>query len=199
MSTATLTPDTHNPYETPKADLIERRTKEGALPLFVVSTNKLLLMYILTAGLYGVVWYYQHYRAIKQSTGESLWPVARAIFVVFFTHNLFKRIHNEATAQQVNVGWNHSMLATVLVGIYLISYVAGEISPWLYLASLALYIVMAAILVKVQKTANAIQNDEHGSHNSRITLLNVFWIIVGLFLWLGLVTQALFLSGVITL
>ncbi len=185
MPTASSSYALDNPYQAPTAELIKKRTDEDTLPLFVVSTTKLFTMFVLTMGLYGLVWYYQHYKEIKQATGASLWPVPRAIFALFFTHNLFKRIHNEATSQNIPVKWSHTLLATAMVAMYLISYFAGDVSDIIYLVSYAFVPVMAFILVKVQRTANATQDDPDGSDNNSVTFLNVLWVALGLVLWLA--------------
>ncbi|HWR95878.1 MAG TPA: hypothetical protein VN248_04015, partial [Arenimonas sp.] len=63
-----------------------------AAPFYVVSLQKLVLLQVLTFGFYGILWFYWHFRRLKEYYRDDSWPVMRSIFAVFFTHTLFRDI-----------------------------------------------------------------------------------------------------------
>jgi hypothetical protein len=56
---------------------------------FDVSVVKLVVMSIVTFGLYEIYWFYKQWQARKES-GQDVLPLPRAIFAVLFAHALFK-------------------------------------------------------------------------------------------------------------
>ena len=112
-------------YKTPQAELTVSDVHEQAESQFyIVSNTKFLLLYFFTLGLYTVYWFYRNWSLYKQSTGESMWPVMRGIFSIFFTHSLFRRVDERLQAQAIDYHWAPAMLATV----YVVSAVVANIS-----------------------------------------------------------------------
>ncbi len=179
-----------NPYHPPEAELQDSSNSVGNdQAFFIVSTRKLFLMFVLTLGLYVVVWFYHHFKRIKQSAGEPTWPVARAIFYVFFTHSLFKRIHHAASSNGIRTDWAHFWYASAFVLLSVIGGIShrSNASGWLEILWLVLIPFSVWILVKVQATSNTVLGDPRGQANHRLTALNYIWIVVGLVAWLGAV------------
>jgi len=184
-------------YQAPSAELVNARSAEDGLPLFIVSTRKLFWMYTLTFGLYGLVWFYQHYKSIKKHNGSSIWPVSRAIFSGFFAHNLFRQIHENASTVGITAAWSHTSLATAYVVMYVLSGVIDNISEIAGLITLAFVPIIAYILGQVQATANESQNDADGTANSRFTLFNYMWSLLGVAIWLLVFLGAAMILGII--
>ena len=183
-----------NPYQAPESELIQ---SDATTPLFVVSTKKLFILYITTFGMYGFVWFYQHYKEIRISSGSGIQPALRSLFSIFFAHNLFKRIHTAAKAEGAPANWSHMALATAYVAIGILWTFGDLIAEMAILMGFVYIPLTAYILCQVQATANAMQNDDRGTRNARFTILNILWSFVGLLAWLVMLIFAAELSGLI--
>ena len=51
---------------------------------YPVSTMKLVVLSILTGGIYEIYWFYKNWKWIKRRDGSSIWPFARGLFSVLF-------------------------------------------------------------------------------------------------------------------
>lgn len=65
----------------------ECAARSGPQRYYVVPPTRVVALYVLTAGSYGLWWFYKNWSAIKRRDGSSIWPAARAIFgpVSFFS------------------------------------------------------------------------------------------------------------------
>lgn len=177
-------------YAQPKSDpLPEAHQQQESNGLYVVSPRKFWIMLVTTLGIYQIYWFYRHWAAQKKSTGESMWPGLRALFSIFFTHSLFRRIHaaNDFKTAQL------SGLATCFVLLSIIESVISRMSfndvgsPWTDLIEFALVPLCGMCLVPAQKQANAACGDPDGSTNNKLMAANVVWMLIGLIIWgLGL-------------
>ncbi len=177
-------------YRTPESDLTLPRDKTAKF--YLVSEFKLMLLYFATLGFYGIYWFYRHWKQFKGATEQSLWPVPRAIFSIFFAHALFRRI-DDAVDPGLDVEWRPQTLAT----LYVIFAIIGNLSDrlpqigldfeWVLVASLAALLMIAYVLYRAQAVANLACGDAHGRSNARITLTNVIWILLGLLFWLAVI------------
>jgi len=180
-------------YKTPQADLTGAETDSQVdSQFYVVSNTKFLLLYFFTLGLYTVYWFYRNWSLYKQSTGESMWPVMRGIFSIFFTHSLFKRVDERLQAQTVAYHWTPTILATVYVVSAVVANISDRLSmknigtPVTDFLGLLLLVTAGWALYKGQGAINTACNDPAGSSNSTITVANLVWIILGALFW-GLV------------
>lgn len=58
----------------------------------LISQNKFILLNVLTLGLYGIWWMYKSWRFFKERDGSDIMPVARTVFAIFYSYELFERI-----------------------------------------------------------------------------------------------------------
>ena len=65
---------------------------------FLVGTTKLAVMSIATLNLYEIYWFYRHWKAVREHTGEEIKPFWRAFFAPLFCYSLFHRINDSARA-----------------------------------------------------------------------------------------------------
>lgn len=186
----------NNVYEPPKANLLVHENQSNQF--FVVSRRKFWILYISTFSLYQLYWFYQHWLHEKVKTQASFWPLARAIFMEFFTHALFKRFAQadnqpaEGLKQQSN---RLSVYATLFVILSVFGYFLESIFPWLSSSmAMVVYIFMvpieALLLFKGQAVANSISGDALGAQNHRLTAMNYVFIVLGLLIWLIVLTDA---------
>ena len=178
-----------NPYQAPAADLVDSNSAVDN-ELFVVSTKKLFILYTATFGLYGLVWFYHHFKLSKGISNFSIGALLKSLFSIFFAHGLFKKVHQSGAASGEPANWSHFTLATAYVLIVILSNVGELVSDLFMFATFFLVPGTAYILCKVQATANVSQNDEDGSKNSRFTVPNILWSLVGSVGWLALIAVA---------
>ena len=162
---------------------------------FPVSEGKLITLYILSFGLYGFYWFYKNWQLQQPKMEKKISPMLRAIFSIFFTHSLFKRIAARAEDLDQEHRFNANILATLFVGTVIVSnlldrssmnsgMMAGLTSNSVIITSLILFFVSAYPLVRVQATINRINNDMLGYLNHKYSLWNYLLIALGVILWL---------------
>src|SRR6185369_6011196 len=110
-----------NPYAAPATAQLEASAATEKLPYFyVVSPTKLFALYVCTFGLYGIYWMYQHWATFRRATRQAMWPVARAIFSLFFFHYLYAEIDQRLRRLKISYVWDPSTLATLTVILTLV-------------------------------------------------------------------------------
>lgn len=178
-------------YKSPEAVTLDVAA-EGAegKEFFSVSLAKLKVMYILTLGMYSLVFFFQNWKIQKARHQLKVIPVLRAIFSIFFTHSLFARISDTAKQRGIEHGSSFKTQATIFVACMVISALLGRIEPKgadymiVTLISIALTLIALVPLVTVQKTVLKINGEEDAPENSDFTVYNWIWIFLGVILWL---------------
>ena len=181
-------------------------SEEHQIAYFPVSEGKFITLYILSFGLYGVYWFYKNWKLQESKMDKKIYPVWRAIFSIFFTHALFKRIDQSASHLEKQHKFNANALATFFVAAIIVSNIlenlAGNSGALLNISgnsiiiiSLALFLVSTYPMVKVQATVNRINNDMLGYLNHKYSLWNYVLITLGLLIWimiaLGLLAESM--------
>lgn len=182
----------HDPYTPPAAvveDLLPDEPRQA--PFYVVSMPKLVVLFVCTLGLYQLFWFYMHWRHWKAGRNETIWPVARAIFALFYTHALARRIRATLAARGLPAHRATAALATLYVVATALDWGSALAWPWISSripaewiwigewGSLLLMPVVGTCLVGLQRVANAACGDPHGRTNRRLTLANLAWIVLG--------------------
>ena len=178
------------------AELVPDGPAESTLPsaevqrFYVVSMPKFWIMYLGTFGFYGIYWNYRHWAHYKQATNGDLWPVMRAIFSVFFTHELFRAIDDRLKRQNISRAWSPEGLATTVVVLLLLGSVCDRLSfknigsPYTDYIALGTMPLLAYFRHYAQQAANAACNDPAGQGNARCTIANFIWLALGGIFWL---------------
>ena len=177
-------------YKPPKADLIDSKSSaETGNKYYVVSNKKFLLLYISTLGLYGIYWFYKNWSQYNKSTGDSVWPVMRCIFSIFFTHSLFRNVASSLRGNSITYSWSPEILANVYVISSIVANISNRLSvnnigsPATDLLGFMFAYTAGWAIYRAQFAINAACNDPHGESNANITPANVIWIILGVLLW----------------
>ena len=91
---------------------------EVGIEYFSVSTGKLVVMTIVTFGLYQVYWFYKNWRAVKKQGGENISPIWRSWFAIFYSDSIFNRIFISAR----NFGYKKedSLFLAIFYAIFLL-------------------------------------------------------------------------------
>ena len=73
---------------------------------FLITTDKFILLSILTLGMYPFWWTYKAWRFFKQKDELDIYPFARALFTIFYLYSLFEMI--QAYADSTNYSKRYS-------------------------------------------------------------------------------------------
>ncbi len=178
-----------NVYQAPQANLIIDQEKDDHM-FYVVSPKKFWVLFIATLGMYMIYWFYKNWSQYKKATGDNSWPVARAIFNIFFTHALFRKINNKLKEKNIESDWKHAWLATLYVVITILDRVldrlagkgVSEVASVLF--SLLSIPLIGWIFYQAQLRINLACESPNGEDNSNFSAANIIWIILGALLWL---------------
>lgn len=110
------------PKEMPKPlnDIGIPKAKSSGTKYFCVSFGKLLIMTVLTLGIYPIYWFYKNWKAIKIQENENLHPLWRAWFWGIYSYSLFKRILDSSEKQGYNDTYGAATLyVTFILGVLL--------------------------------------------------------------------------------
>jgi len=179
---------------------------ESSLEYFPVSEGKLMTLYILSFGLYGIYWFYKNWKLQQPKMDKKIFPLLRAIFSIFFTHSLFNRINKSAEHLEQKHKFNANLLATFFVAAVVIGNLLDRISAstgvlenlsnnTIIISSLVIFLLSAYPLAAVQATVNRINNDMLGYLNHKYSMWNYLLIAFGVIIWvmlaLGLLADSL--------
>mgnify|MGYP001812764766 FL=1 len=189
-------------------------------PLFAVSEGKLLTLYLLSFGLYGVYWFYKNWQLQQPTMDKKIYPLLRAIFSIFFTHSLFKRINQQALKLEKKHRFNANLMATLYVVTIVLSHLIDRLSVagddatagmgivlhdalsanTLIIISVSTFLLSAFPLLQVQATANRINDDILGYLNHKYSVWNYILIATGSLFWvmlgLGILANSMGLTQV---
>ena len=177
-----------NIYKTPESNVAQKEPKNPGF--YVISRNKFLILFISTLGMYRLYWFYKNWSLYKKSSGESMWPIMRAFFSIFFTHSLFKLLDEKSKQIDHTYKWSPSGMATIYVLFAILENVFNALSrqsigePFIDFISLITFPITGWPLYKAQISANIACNDPAGEGNSQLSPVNYVWIILGIILWL---------------
>ncbi len=188
-----------NPYIAPTSELEMASAHPNAIgtEFYVVSIKKFLWLFVATFGIYALYWHYKQWEQYRRFHNEKMWPIARAIFAIFFIHKLTRNIDDCLRDNKTPYDWSPSAIATAYVVLSLVSNASNKIpdnvSPWLDLLPLVILAALAWLLMKVQHGANLACAQPDGESNARFTAANWVWLVLGAIFWL------FFLVGIVLL
>jgi len=184
-------------YAPPQAQLAT--ASDVQRPFYVVSKTKFMTLFMLTFGLYLLYWAYKNWQQFKQASGQPMWPIARAMLMLFYTHALYREANTLIKKSGRRYDWLPWNLATQFVVMLLISKgLDGMVKrntgyPLTDIASLALLPIQALVTFKGQRGLNEAAGDPLGASNDRLTPLNYVVMVPGVLVW------ALMLYGLLLL
>jgi GYF domain 2 len=164
-------------------------------PLFLhISVARLILMSIVSFGLYDNYWMYKNWRYIKERDNMNIRPFWRGFFGVFYCHSLLRRIYNDKEARSIQVpSFSPDVLATVWVVLIVISAVVG-FTPGIIASIIGAFIPTFLCLVPIQNYVNAVsklrspRQPYYGWSSGHILCL-VLGIMIWVFIFIELITE----------
>jgi hypothetical protein len=145
-------------------------------------------LYLFTMGAYVLYWAYRHWDSQRAEINKPIWPVARSILLVFYTHSLCALISRRLEAQQ-QPAWQYGGAANWFVLLSAISLAVfvftNSDSSLLLTLALPLFLLLASLppMVAIQRQANLASLDPQGKSNSSYSGANIGWILVGVLFW----------------
>ncbi len=167
---------------------------------FSVSITKLRNLYLLTLGLYSVYWFYKHWKLQQPFMEKQIMPVARAIFSIFFTHSLARRIKTCMQKKNMPESRNLIALAILFVALVISSNIVSMMADskdapfYLHYTWLVLFYFSAYPLVEMQDKVNHLKGDPMGTINSEYSWHNIVFMVIGGFFWFILILGILAMS-----
>jgi hypothetical protein len=174
-----------NIYAAPESSLLATEAAADNHEFYVVSKKKFLALYFLTFSFYATYWHYKNWYQYKLKNNETLMPIMRGIFSIFFTHVLFSIVDMRLKDKGSALVWNPTLLAVVVVGSAIGGNIADRFSdkeigtPFTYYITLILLILRGFGLLNAQLAINESCGDPLGESNSRFTLWNYLWAVTG--------------------
>lgn len=161
----------------------------GEPPFYVVSPAKFVVLSLGTVGFYEIYWFYKNWKRYKLFSGDDVWPVPRAIFAIFFTHSLFRKVDEKLRREGRAYPWSPETCATG----YVLLAIAGRVldrlaskfvgSPLTDFASLGALGLGIVVLLQAQRAINAAAGDPEGAGNSSFGAGNIVALALGLLIW----------------
>jgi uncharacterized membrane protein len=144
----------------------------AAAPWFRVGTAKLVLMCVVTFGLYQAYWFYQQWRHV-QRRGERVQPLLRTLFAGIFCYALFRRVSTDAAERGIPRVPSALICAVAFI---LLSVAVRLPAPW---SSISLLSLLPLALVQRAASAAALAAVPTADPNTRLTPINWFGVVVG--------------------
>ena len=98
----------------------------------LLSPTKFIILSILSLGLYEIWWMYKSWKFFKEKDVLDIMPVARAIFTLLFTYQLFEKIQDFAKSN----GYASSYSSGLLFVFFVILNILGRLPEPFWLISL---------------------------------------------------------------
>lgn len=174
-----------NIYSPPAARLDdEPGVSEGNHKFYVVAPLKFWLLFIFTQGCYQLYWFYKNWSRYKTYSQESIWPVMRTIFAIFFAHSLFREVDATLVTEDRKHSWSPSLLATGYVIAAITTYVIDRMRDFVDKIALPIELfvmlpLVGYLLYRAQVAMNIACDDPSGASNAKLTWANYLWMGLG--------------------
>jgi hypothetical protein len=147
-----------NLYAPPAAVVADVPDVVEVKPFYVVGKMKFLVLFFLSLGFFQFVMYYLHWARFKRATKMRMWPIARAIFAVFFIHSLTEEVDHKLQRGDIPEDVMSENAAISL--------------------SIAMLLPLGWFLWQIQGATNAASGDSEGQSNRQLTWINWLWIVL---------------------
>ncbi len=178
-------------YHAPSANLVKEGLNQNPR-FYIVSLRKFWILFVATFSFYTLYWFYKHWSNYRVYTRVKLWPVARAVFPVFFTHSLFQKIDNAVKESEANHTWSPMAMASLYILATLFDMFSNLLTETRFSFPYDDFLFLVFIpfsgwaLHNGQKAANLACADPSGQSNDQLTAINLIWIFAFGLAWLVL-------------
>ncbi len=165
-----------NPYAAPSAPVADRdqlSPPDQSNPLFAAGVTKVIVMSLVTFGIYELYWMYRHWRLIQGRDRSDIMPFWRAVFGVIFVYPLFQRMRDDGQAHAVEGTLAAGQLATA----YILTVLTWRLpDPWWLIGFAS--VLVCGIAQRYANEVNAVAAPGH-ERNARFSGWNWFGIVAG--------------------
>lgn len=144
--------------ELPNRDL---KSAESSYHFLAISSKRLIVLSLLTLGLYVMYWFFKQWKAFQKMHGLKIYPLVRSIFQIFFCYSLFNRVLKLAKEYGYPSSYSPSILSITYIFLCLCN-VSGKLFSLSEVQANIIYLVglvgCLALLLKVQKAINFIHH-----------------------------------------
>lgn len=174
------------------------RSQDSAVFLYVPLT-RLVLLSILTGGVYDLYWIYHNWRFLMRRDRLDIRPFWRTVFCYFYVNALFNEMNADHVASRIRKAtFSPGGLAAGWIILTLISNVMSRSdNPGVGLAAFAVGMLSCIFLLPVQTYVNEV-NEALPNRPAyyRWSTGHIICIVLGVLMWLGILTQIAELAGV---
>lgn len=169
----------------------ESSVKSGHTPkFFSISSEKLMLLSVLTLNIYDLYWFYRNWKEVKESEGTHIRPFWRAFFSVFFCYGLFERVMRAAEAKGFSIRYSVSQITVAYILLAVGGNIWGRMDPLGAFIDIPIFVALLLLtplpLIYVQHAINHVDMSA-GREKPSASLTNgelFFSILGGLFVLL---------------
>jgi hypothetical protein len=150
---------------------------KGASRYHVVPVWRMVLISVLTSGLYQVYWLYKNWQQIKQADRSDIWPIVRAIFGGITYFMLLSDLNLQTARRSLH---ESELSAGIAVGYLLTSMTFRLPDPW-SLISVASVVFLVPATKRIWELSPQSARDRAGRWALRHTLITLvavpFWAL----------------------
>lgn len=153
-------------------------------PFLYISTNRLIVMSILSFNLYEAYWIYKNWRYVKERDNLNIKPFWRGIFGFFYCYGLLRRIHEDAQARAVQApAFSPGRLATGWVILMVLANAIDRV-PAMAASAISAFIPSFLFLVPVQNYINAVcsRQSPNGAYY-KWSSGHIVCLVIGIIFW----------------
>lgn len=144
---------------------------------YYVSVKKLAIMSVVTFGIYALFWFYKNWSYVNEHGKNKVMPLARSIFSPITFYDLIKEIGKAGAAQGLPCKLPAALLAIVYLVVVLLDR-SGMGDRLFSLGGLFGFLGFVPLLV-VQRYVNTLNTESPTPINSRFTVVNWIFIVIG--------------------
>lgn len=141
---------------------------------FTAAPWKLVLMSLLTSGIYDFYWFYKNWQLYRKRTGKIIMPGWRAVFSPLWAYGMFSNICDMAGTSGVRTTFNPGTLALAYAGIFVTDFLPAPLDYISYGTFIPL------IIANELAAAVSRANDPAYVENNRLSIGNLIAIVLGL-------------------
>ncbi len=122
-------------------------------PLFLyISPARLIIMSIVSMGIYELYWIYKNWRYMKERYGMDITPFWRGFFGLFFCHSLLRKIHEDQESNSIQTPtFSPVLLATVWV---ILSIIAALLSNLIIYAFIPAFLCLVPVQIYINEVTS---------------------------------------------
>ena len=159
-------------------------------PFLCIPIARLIVLSILSCGIYEAYWIYEHWAHIKRRHGLKISPFWRGAFCVFYCHSLLKRIHADAEMRAIQ---EPSFSPRGLANGWIIAIIAAnfvDLAPGAIATFGAFLVPSYLFFVPAQKYVNsAIHKKDPTQPYHRWSFGHVLCLVLGLVIWVSTIVS----------